>query len=54
MVVKHITKSTFDVFFDSGWENWARYEVTNGKLKQIAGLTPPKNIFMFLNKRYSK
>lgn len=54
MLVKHINKSTFDVFFDNGWENWARFLVKNNKLHQIAGIAVPKPIESFLNKRYTK
>jgi len=54
MIVKHINKTTFDVFFDSGWENWARFQVENGTLKQVNGVSTPANIRAFLEKRYKK
>ena len=54
MQVKHITKDTFDIFFDNGWENWARFLVKENKLHQIAGVSVPKPIQIFLNKRYLK
>lgn len=52
MLVKHITKNEFDVFFNKGWENWARYELQNGKLVQTKGVQVPDNIKTFLDKRY--
>jgi hypothetical protein len=54
MLVKHITKNRFDVFYNDGWENWARFEVKGGKTMQIAGVPAPKNIGAYLDKRYSK
>ena len=52
MVVKHLSKTEFDVFFNQGWEDWGRFEVKNKKLIQTAGVEVPKNIISFLNKRY--
>ena len=54
MVVKHINKTTFDLFYDIGWENWGRFQITDKKVQQIQGKEVPKNILAFLNKRYSK
>jgi len=54
MLIKHINKNTFDLFFNNGWDNWARFEVTNNKLQQQAGVQVPANITSFLNKRYCK
>jgi hypothetical protein len=54
MVVKHITGNLFDIFFGIGWENWGRFQLENNKLTQIKGKEIPKNIFLFLNKRYCK
>jgi hypothetical protein len=54
MLVKHLSKNTFDVFFNKGWENWARFEVMNNKLAQVGGVHVPNNIQTFLNNRYCK
>ena len=54
MLVKHISKNEFDVFFNSGWENWARFEVRDKQLLQTKGVQEPSNIQSFLNKRYLK
>ena len=52
MLVKHLSKNTFDVFFNKGWENWARFEVQGKNLKQTNGIQVPNNIQEFLTKRY--
>lgn len=54
MIVKHITKNKFDIFYNSGWENWARFEVQENKLNQTKGNPVPTNITTFLTKRYIK
>lgn len=54
MLVKHINKTTFDIFFNTGWENWGRFQIENNKLKQIGGTSVPYNIITFLNKRHCK
>ena len=54
MLVKHISSNRFDVFYNNGWDNWARFQVENGKPKQTNGFPVPKNIEIFLAKRYSK
>ena len=38
MLVKHLSKNTFDVFFNKGWENWARFEVQGKQLSQVGGV----------------
>ena len=52
MLVKHLSKNTFDVFFNKGWENWARFEVQGKQLSQVGGVHVPNNIQTFLNNRY--
>jgi len=54
MLVKHINASRFDVFYNTGWENWARFEIKDGHTYQVAGAATPKNILVFLAKRYNK
>jgi len=54
MLVKHIAKNEFDVFFNKGWDNWARFQVENKKLTQVKGVEVPSNIISFLEKRYCK
>lgn len=53
MKVLHLNQKTFDIFFNQGWENWARFQIDgNKKLQQVAGVEVPKNIKLFLEKRY--
>ena len=52
MKVFHISANKFDVFYNTGWEYWARFEIQDKKLKQVSGTTIPKNIQLFLEKRY--
>jgi len=54
MLIKHINKNTFDLFFNNGWDNWARFEVKGTQLHQVNGVQVPTNITSFLNKRYCK
>jgi len=54
MLIKHINKNTFDLFFNNGWDNWARFEVKGTQLSQVSGVQVPTNITSFLNKRYCK
>ena len=54
MIVKHITKTEFDIFYNSGWENWGRFEVQGDKLVQTKGNPVPQNITTILTKRYIK
>jgi hypothetical protein len=54
MKVLHVTKSTFDVFFNSGWDNWGRFAIVNNELKQVAGVPIPNAIRTFLKNRYTK
>ena len=52
MKVMHISANEFDIFYNTGWEYWARFEIHNKKLYQVAGAPVPKNIQLFLEKRY--
>lgn len=54
MIVKHINPNSFDIFYNQGWDNWARFSLTPSKIVQVAGNPVPKNIFLFLAKRYGK
>ena len=55
MKVIHINAHTFDIFYNIGWENWARFKITRDKkLIQTNGMAVPKNIQIFLEKRYQK
>ena len=54
MLVKHITSTEFDIFYNQGWEHWGRFEIQNNKLIQTKGTEVPKNITTFLTKRYCK
>ena len=52
MLVKHLSKNEFDIFWNKGWENCARFEIMNNKLAQVGGVHVPNNIQTFLNNRY--
>ena len=52
MKVFHINANTFDIFYNTGWEYWARFKVQNKKLIQTNGMAVPANIRTFLEKRY--
>lgn len=54
MKVMHINSKLFDIFFNIGWENWARFSIHNNKISQVAGIEVPRNIMAFLQKRYQK
>lgn len=54
MLVKHLSKNEFDVFWNKGWDNWARFTVENKNLIQVKGVEVPKNIQAFLTNRYCK
>jgi len=54
MLVKHINNNTFDIFYDSGWENWARFKHDGKQIVQIAGTSVPKQIHIFLSRKYGK
>lgn len=51
MLIKNINKNKFDLFFNNGWENWARFEISNNKLHQIAGVAVPFSIINYLKKK---
>lgn len=52
MLIKNVNKNTFDLFFNEGWENWARFQVNNHKVTQIAGVHVPVNIIKYLEKKH--
>lgn len=54
MLVKHCNPNLFDIFYNQGWENWARFSIVNGKVTQVKGNAVPTNIHAFLTKRYTK
>lgn len=46
MVIKRVNVSTFDVFWNKGWESWARFTRTpEGSLKLIGGKQMPTQLF---------
>jgi len=57
MLIKHITKKVFDVFFNTGWEHWARFELVKNdkyerKLVQIKGDPAPHGVVTYVNRIY--
>jgi len=54
MKVIHINNNLFDIFFNIGWDNWARFAIRGNKAVQVAGVEVPSNIQHFLAKRYNK
>jgi hypothetical protein len=58
MLIKHVNKKVFDLFYNNGWENWARFQISktndhHRKIEQIAGDPAiPGGIIQFLEKKY--
>ncbi len=52
MLIKNVNGTTFDVFFNNGWENWGRFTVANKQLQQIAGVAVPGSIINYLKKKH--
>jgi hypothetical protein len=62
MLVKHVTQNKIDVFFDSGWENWCRFDIVRvknstgalvRKLQKVGGKAVPAEIYSFLCKKFN-
>jgi hypothetical protein len=56
MVIKKLNAATFDVFWNNGWEYWARFSrQTDGTLKFVSGKQMPTKLFQqfrsIVNKR---
>ena len=46
MVIKRVNPSTFDVFWNNGWEYWARFaRQGDGSLKHLSGRQMPTQLF---------
>lgn len=54
MIVKHLKGNTYDVFWNDGWDNWARFENRNGFIKAVGGLEIPKIVFAMLIREFSQ
>jgi hypothetical protein len=50
MEVIWLDEHNFDVFWESGWNNWARIHNNKGFLKQTSGVEIPKHVFSQLIK----
>mgnify|MGYP001579945999 FL=1 len=49
MVIKHITKNLFDVFWKDGWENCVRIKRKDDSFRVIkAYKKPPQEVFRFI------
>jgi len=56
MKIIHVNRNTFDVFLDTGWENWSRFKIKFGKVNelfQIKGTRVPKSVMNDLVQRYN-
>ena len=51
MLIKRVNKNTIDVFFNNGWNNWARLQMQKNHYHQVAGALVPPAIMHSLNKR---
>ena len=56
MLIKRLSPTTFDVFWNKGWEYWARFHrEADSSLKHVAGRTIPTKLFLqfrsIINKR---
>ena len=56
MLIKRCNPTTFDVFWNNGWEYWARFHrESDGSLKHLAGKQMPTKLFQqfrsIINKR---
>lgn len=58
MIIKRVNDIQFDVFFDTGWENWCRFEIVKEKghrlIKKLRGKSVPPEIMVFLRKKFER
>ena len=54
MTLRPINAHLFDVFWEDGWENWARVQNKTGFLKQVNGKDIPKPVFAKLITMHKK
>jgi len=46
VLIKRVNAATFDVFWNNGWEFWARFQRTSeGALKHVNGRQMPTQLF---------
>ena len=45
MVIKQVSAGIYDIFWDNGWDSWARIQDTKGFIKPIGGKPIPKVVF---------
>ena len=46
MLIKRVNAATFDVFWNNGWDYWARFQRTSeGSLKHTSGKQMPTKLF---------
>jgi hypothetical protein len=49
MVIKHITRNLFDVFWKDGWDNCVRIKRNGNSFRVIrAYKKPPRDVFEFI------
>ena len=53
MLIKHITKNLFDVFWKTGWENCVRVKRDKDSFRVIrAYKKPPQDVFKFIKESF--
>ena len=46
MIIKSLNQTTFDVFWNKGWDSWARFKrQAEGGLQLVGGKTMPAKLF---------
>lgn len=46
MLIKRLNPTTFDVFWNKGWDSWARFvRDSEGRVKQTMGIRMPNQLF---------
>lgn len=54
MIIKQLRPRTFDVFWEKGWANWARFQQTDTGLKHLSGKTMPPKLFSQFKSQINK
>lgn len=52
MFIKRLDANEFDVFWGTGWFNWARFSIEGGKLAKVKGNATPYSIVNALKARF--
>jgi hypothetical protein len=56
IVIKKLSANTFDVFYgETGWDDWARFEIVNNRLHPIICKKQlPQNVMNYLRTKIKK